>query len=86
MSGQLTVETPPCIVCGLPSILEVDADAFRMWQAGAAIQVAMPHVSPSDREMLISGTHPKCFTVLFPPEPEEDDDEYIDEDALHDRD
>jgi hypothetical protein len=87
MSGQVTVETLPCVVCGKTSILEVDADALRMWQAGASIQVAMPHVPAPQREMLINGTHPACFDVLFPPdEPEEDDDEYIDEDTLHDRD
>jgi len=87
MSGQVEIQTQPCIMCGKTSFISVDADGYRMWQAGALIQVAMPHVSPAEREMLINGTHPECFNVMFEEHEEEgDDDEYVDEDLLHDRD
>jgi hypothetical protein len=87
VSGQVEIQTRPCIMCGKTSFISVDADGYRMWQAGALIQVAMPHVSPQDREMLINGTHPECWDIMTTTEDEEDDDdEYIDEDALHDRD
>ncbi len=87
MNEQVELQTPPCIMCGKTSFVTVDADGLRMWRAGALIQVAMPHVSPEDREMLINGTHPECFNIMSAEADEEDDDDdYIDEDQLHDRD
>lgn len=70
MSGQLTVETPPCMACGRTTLLEVDADAYRTWQAGASIQVAFPHVPAPQRELLLSGIHPECWNRLVPDDEE----------------
>lgn len=78
MSGQLTVETPKCIMCGKASLIEVDADAFRTWQAGALIQIAFPHLSAEQRELLLNGIHPACWDTMIPEE--DDDDELLDRD------
>ena len=87
MNGQVEIQSRPCIMCGKTSFISVDADGYRMWQAGALIQVALPHVSAAEREMLITGTHPECWNIMSEEyEGEDDDDEFIDEDQLHDRD
>lgn len=55
------VETKPCMVCGERSQLRVSAFAFYQWQCGMLIQNAFPEMSADDRELLKSGTHPKCW-------------------------
>jgi hypothetical protein len=64
----MTIKTPPCPVCGLPTFMEVDAAAFFRWQSGELIQKAFPLLTSDLRELLKSGTHPDCWKVLFPPE------------------
>lgn len=40
---------------------------FKMWTEGKniLIQDAIPHVSPENRELLISGICPKCWDATF---------------------
>lgn len=67
-----TVRTPQCVVCGKVSYITVETIRLRWWQdEGMHIQRAFPDLSPDVREVMISGTHPKCWDVLFP---EEDDE------------
>jgi len=65
MDGQVTVKTPPCPMCGKTALLEVDADGLRMWQAGAHIQRAFPQLEASQRELLMTGTHPACWDRMW---------------------
>lgn len=58
------VKTPYCMVCGLRNIITVTATAWARYASGTLIQDAFPEMSYDDREMLISGTHPKCWEVL----------------------
>jgi hypothetical protein len=58
-------------MCGKSSIVEVDADGLRMWQAGAHIQRAFPELLPHQRELLLTGTHPACWDRMWPEEDEE---------------
>lgn len=62
--------TPPCCVCGRSSVAEVKVDALRAWQAGALVQQAFPDMSPAEREVLVSGTHPDCWQTLMGDEDE----------------
>jgi len=57
-------------MCNKSSLLEVDADSLRMWQAGALIQIAFPQLSADQREMLLNGTHPACWDRMVPDEEE----------------
>ena len=38
------------------------------WENGALIQEVMSHLSPDEREFIISGCTPEDFTFLFPEE------------------
>jgi len=51
-------------------VVELDAAALLAWQRGALVQVAFPNLNAAERELLISGTHPRCWATLV-----EDDDE-----------
>lgn len=65
--GSMTVfaETKPCAVCGDRSFIPVSKEGFDAWKGGALAQEAFPTMSDTDRETLISGTHPACWDSLF---------------------
>ena len=67
----MIVKTKPCIGCLKVSEVEVSDSGFHEWHGGAHVQDAFPELSSDDREMLISGTCPKCWDEIFA---DEDDD------------
>jgi hypothetical protein len=73
MSETIAVKTKTCGVCGEYELWSLDRQAVESWQGGELIQNAFPDMSVSDRELLISGTHPACWDKLFPEEEREDD-------------
>lgn len=68
----ITIWTPRCPRCHRASELKVDRAGHEAWQAGAHIQNAFPLMSADQREMLLTGTHPRCWDLMFA-EPEEID-------------
>ena len=64
--------TPQCVVCHQHGHMLLDETKLNRWKAGEFVQDVWPDMSADDREMLISGTHPACWTELFGGE---DDDE-----------
>jgi len=54
-----------CSVSGEEYSIEVPAEGFTRWQSGALIQVALPDLSPDDREFLISGITPAAWNQIF---------------------
>ena len=62
-----------CLFCGTVHCVEVDAEAYRAWRGGAYIQVAFPHMSADQREVLMSGTCPECWDKHMG-DPDEDPD------------
>ena len=73
MSETILVKSKPCLACKEYEVWSLDRDAVTRWQEGGLIQDCFPDMSASDREILISGTHPACWDKLFPEE--EGDDE-----------
>ena len=63
-----------CPFCGAAHEVEVDYRSYASWQSGTLAQYAMPELTPTEREQLISGICPKCQEKIFsfPPEPEEE--------------
>lgn len=62
---MMTIETM-CPFCGEINTVEMDINAYADWQFnGKNIQDAAPEMSPTDREMLISGICPKCQVKIF---------------------
>ena len=54
-----------CNICGVVSTLEVPIEGLVKWRQGALIQDALPALSRSEREMLISQTCGTCFDDMF---------------------
>lgn len=54
-----------CPMCHGVHYVEVEEDALEAWQSGELIQNAMPNLSPTEREQLISGLCPMCQDVFF---------------------
>lgn len=59
------VTCPPCVFCHTSAEVEVPVDAFHRWQNGELAQRAFPEMPAENREMLITGTHPKCWDDAF---------------------
>ncbi len=56
-----------CRMCGLTYSLIYNREDMIDWLSGSMfIQDALPYLSASERELLISGTCEDCFEVLFP--------------------
>lgn len=51
--------------------MTLDALAFEVWRNGGMVQHCFPDVPREEREQLITGIHPACWTKMFPPEKEE---------------
>lgn len=58
--------TKTCTWCGNAAVVEVDEVGYVKWKAGEFVQRAFPDMDIPTREMLISGTHPKCWDDMFP--------------------
>lgn len=55
-----------CKFCGKEYDVEVDAEGYRLFRHGKAIEHALPDLSDDDRELLISEICPTCWKVSFP--------------------
>lgn len=58
-------ETGPCGFCGQTGMVRVFPRELRLWDGGAKVQDAFEGLGADEREMLISGTHPKCWEDAF---------------------
>lgn len=69
MSEQDTVIIPTrCPFCGTSNAVKVNRVDYLKWVEGMVCQNAMPSLSASDRELLITGICNDCF----PSDPEDD--------------
>ena len=54
-----------CPFCGANHAVEVNLAQYEAWQNGELIQNAMPDLTPTEREQLISSLCPKCQAEIF---------------------
>lgn len=67
--------TNSCYHCGQENIITIDQQDYKLWKVNQTfVQLVFPELSPEQREILISGTHPECWDEVFP---EEDEDPVI---------
>jgi len=57
--------TGPCMWCRQQQSFEVSIEGFKKWKGGQLAQVAMPELTPDQREFLISQTCGKCFDSIM---------------------
>lgn len=69
-----------CRCCHKEYAILVSEEDFWEWEHGALTQKAFPYLKPSERELLINQTCEACQEVMFPPEPDEDCEEFWSED------
>lgn len=62
-----------CPGCQKQATLEVPAEGYKRWRNGELIQRALPELSASQREQLMTGYCVGCWDRLFA---EEDEDGY----------
>jgi hypothetical protein len=67
--NESVIITNRCPVCDKTSIINVTDQAHDEWQAGEHVQDIWPEWSASKRELLISGTHSKCWEKMWWEEP-----------------
>lgn len=66
--------TYTCMWCQQPVQVEVVHEEYREWlEKGLLVQNAMPNTSGADREVLMTGSHVKCWDEGMK-EPDDDDD------------
>jgi len=54
-----------CVHCESIYTIEAYARDLQEWRDGALIQEALPYLSASERELLISGTCDDCWKEIF---------------------
>lgn len=60
----MKIQTSPCLVCSIPSVVEVDTTEYQRYLEGQYVQVAFSQTSAEDRELIMTGTHPECWKTL----------------------
>ena len=53
--------------------LDITTEQYERWASGELIQVAMPNLTPSEREFIITGIDDDSWDKIFNNEEEEDD-------------
>lgn len=54
-----------CFHCGGINRILVETESLEKWHNGALIQDAFPHLTPTQRELIQTGTHPECWDEMF---------------------
>ena len=55
-----------CMYCGKDDQYTIRYDKWIEWQEeGKYIQDVFPNIADSEREFMLSGTHPECWKQLF---------------------
>lgn len=79
--GMARIPTPICPVCGEGGTIIVQMNDYLLWTSPnrPKIQDCFPSLSADLREQILTGTHPKCWEILFPPEEEEWTEEQVED-------
>lgn len=65
MAVTVIFTTRPCMVCDQTTDIHMTEAEAAALAAHTPVQDVMPHVEPAQRELLVSGTHPECWTAMF---------------------
>lgn len=65
-----------CPFCGKANFIAVPEKDYEAWKAGELIQNAFPYLSADEREAIKTGICPNCWNDMFPPEEDEEPEEF----------
>lgn len=54
-----------CEYCGKEFLININSEDLFKWQNGSFIQDVFDYLTPSERELIISGTCNDCFDKLY---------------------
>jgi hypothetical protein len=63
-----------CPICSQTSAVLVELEGYSAWFNGSLIQVAMPYLSPNEREGLMTGICSDCWDNMFSDDDEDSED------------
>lgn len=61
---EMTTTRTVCPVCLTESEVTASALGIEAWQCGLPIQTALPTLTPTEREMLVTGICGECWDLL----------------------
>jgi len=64
-TDTIEYQTKVCMHCGERSTLRITAEDLGRWRNGEHVQKVWPAWTPEQRELLITGIHPGCWTEMF---------------------
>ena len=65
-TDTIIVTSPTCYVCKENNKIIVDKSKYESWDSGdLLIQEAFPFLGPDEREIFMTGIHPKCWDKMF---------------------
>lgn len=67
--------TMECVCCGKEHSVECSRNGFTAWRLGDLCQKAMPELSATEREQLISGICPDCQNKIWVSDDDEEEEE-----------
>lgn len=62
-----------CPICGNVNYVDVDEEEYNNYINGELVQRAFPNMDCTTRELLVTGTCPDCWDMMFCGEEEDDD-------------
>jgi len=65
-----------CPFCSHVNYITVNEQDYYRWEDGELIQNAFPYLSAEERELLKTGICPSCWDKMFPPEEDEEPEEF----------
>jgi hypothetical protein len=69
---MVTVRTKPCWICGQYSFVTMPYIVAAVWDhQDIHIEDAWPQGPAADKQLLLTGVHPKCWEQEFPDQPKE---------------
>jgi predicted RNA-binding Zn-ribbon protein involved in translation (DUF1610 family) len=60
-----------CPMCGKKQVIKVHPVSLVAYENGALVQDAFANLTPAERETIVSGICPDCFSELFDSETED---------------
>ena len=58
--------TPDCPICGISTDVMVDFEMYKAFcNKEIIVQDAFPAMSKEEREVLMTGTHPDCWNIMW---------------------
>ena len=70
-----------CPMCHRDHVAIVENDDYELYCSGEPVSKCFPYIPAAERERFITGICPDCWDRMFPPEEDDDEDEYFEDEV-----